>query len=92
MTAKTSKSSRILRIALGLAVVTFSLAFRAAAQIEMPLYNFGGMVGDYPWAGLISDEAGNLYGTAVYGGDLSGCAYLGAAAQSLDEDNPSGRR
>jgi hypothetical protein len=29
----------------------------------------GGSDGNYPWAGVILDEAGNLYGTTVDGGD-----------------------
>jgi uncharacterized repeat protein (TIGR03803 family) len=36
---------------------------------ETVLYNFaGGTDGSTPWAGVIRDEAGNLYGTATYGG------------------------
>jgi uncharacterized repeat protein (TIGR03803 family) len=36
------------------------------------LYNFSGMKdGASPQAGLLADSAGNLYGTAYYGGDLT---------------------
>jgi len=36
---------------------------------EKVLHNFGsGMDGQYPWAGLIFDAAGNLYGTTADGG------------------------
>ena len=44
---------------------------------ETVLYNFtGGADGGGPVAGLIRDEAGNLYGTAYVGGDLN-CGYGG---------------
>jgi uncharacterized repeat protein (TIGR03803 family) len=39
------------------------------AAAEIVLYSFsGGADGAYPVAGLIRDEAGNLYGTTAYGG------------------------
>ena len=39
------------------------------AGIETVLYNFGSIPdGNTPWAGLIMDKAGNLYGTTFYGG------------------------
>jgi uncharacterized repeat protein (TIGR03803 family) len=41
--------------------------------MESVLYRFNGRDGRYPAAGLISDAAGNLYGTTVLGGDLSLC-------------------
>jgi len=41
---------------------------------ETVLYSFGGGAdGGVPFAGLVRDSAGNLYGTTVQGGDLSGC-------------------
>lgn len=54
-----------------LAVLTMvSLAVSSAdAQTLTTLYNFGGAAGANPYAGLISDPAGNLYGTTQYGGD-----------------------
>ncbi len=45
---------------------------------ETVLYSFtGGADGGTPWAGLIRDEEGNLYGTGAAGGDLSGCSIGG---------------
>ena len=42
------------------------------------LYTFtGGTDGGYPYAGVILDPAGNLYGTAAYGGSASGFAGAG---------------
>jgi uncharacterized repeat protein (TIGR03803 family) len=39
---------------------------------ETVLYRFTGTTdGGDPWAGLIRDSAGNLYGTTYYGGDLN---------------------
>jgi hypothetical protein len=41
---------------------------------EKVLYQFkGGTDGGFPFAGLIFDTAGNLYGTTTYGGSLSQC-------------------
>lgn len=41
----------------------------AQAQTYTVLYNFqGGTDGDFPFAGLVSDTAGNLYGTTTEGG------------------------
>jgi uncharacterized repeat protein (TIGR03803 family) len=38
---------------------------------ETVLYSFGdGADGAYPWAGLLLEATGNLYGTAELGGDL----------------------
>jgi len=44
----------------------------AQAATYKVLYNFkGGADGRYPYAGLVRDSAGNLYGTTSAGGDLS---------------------
>jgi uncharacterized repeat protein (TIGR03803 family) len=46
----------------------------SAGGLETVLYTFsGGTDGANPYAGVIRDLAGNLYGTAEYGGDLSEC-------------------
>lgn len=60
------------------ALLTFTvvlvLAALAQAQTFTTLYTFtGGSDGGNPWAGVIQDAAGNLYGTAYYGGYM-GCS------------------
>jgi uncharacterized repeat protein (TIGR03803 family) len=44
---------------------------------ETVLHSFVGTDGHGPRGGLIRDAAGNLYGTALFGGDLSTCGGLG---------------
>ena len=65
-------SSQAARAALAVAVVfalTVGLARLAQAQTETVLYSFAGPTdGDLPYAGLIFDAAGNLYGTTEQGG------------------------
>jgi uncharacterized repeat protein (TIGR03803 family) len=56
-------------------IATLILATFAFAQNETVLYSFhGGTDGQDPMAGLIADQAGNLYGTTYYGGD-SNCSF-----------------
>jgi uncharacterized repeat protein (TIGR03803 family) len=52
-----------------------------AAGAEKILYSFGSYAGDglYPYAGLIFDKKGNLYGTTFNGGDLE-CVPYGCGA------------
>jgi uncharacterized repeat protein (TIGR03803 family) len=60
-----------LRATLAIFVLTLLAAgTRAVAQREEVLYSFGSSRSDavYPYAGLIVDGAGNLYGTTLYGG------------------------
>ena len=42
---------------------------------ETVLHAFDGADGQYPWAGVILDAAGNLYGTTAYGGSDKGTCY-----------------
>jgi uncharacterized repeat protein (TIGR03803 family) len=56
-----------------------------AAGNETVLYSFtGGADGGNPYAGVIRDSAGNLYGTASWGGDFSGCKYGCGVVYKLD--------
>ena len=50
-------------------MVVLVLAAWSQAQTFTTIYNFtGGADGAYPYAGVIQDKAGNLYGTIAYGG------------------------
>jgi uncharacterized repeat protein (TIGR03803 family) len=50
-------------------VVVLSLVTLAQGQTFTTLYNFtGGSDGGNPYAGVIQDQSGNLYGTTAYGG------------------------
>ncbi len=55
------------------------------------LYSFtGGADGAFPFAGLIKDSAGNLYGTTQFGGDLS-CGNQASGCGTVFEISPSGQ-
>ena len=70
----TQENSRIL-IALALAAITLSLAVNAAAQTETVLFSItDGMDGSFPRGGVISDAAGDFYGTSEFGGNWSRCS------------------
>jgi uncharacterized repeat protein (TIGR03803 family) len=71
---------------------------------ETILYSFtGGVDGTYPYAGVIWDAKGNLYGNTLHGGDVKKCSDLGCgvvfkldpATSEKEEENdswPSTRR
>jgi uncharacterized repeat protein (TIGR03803 family) len=68
---KTQNRSRLLTLTLALAGIIFGLEMRSHAQTEVTLYDFASNPdGASPYAGLISDSAGNLYGTTEFGGAL----------------------
>ena len=72
-------SSRSVRpfAVLGLAAVLAATVATAATAAEKALYSFrGGSDGSYPGGGLVSDAAGNLYGSTGAGGG-SGCQDIG---------------
>src|ERR1700722_11626926 len=55
---------------------------------ETVIYSFkGGIDGFYPTAGLIQDQAGNLYGTTEYGGNNGSCTFTCGTVFRVD---PSG--
>jgi len=57
-----------------LLILLSALAMSAQAQTLTVLHNFtNGSDGSDPWGGLTIDAAGNLYGTASYGGNSSNC-------------------
>jgi uncharacterized repeat protein (TIGR03803 family) len=49
-------------------ILVLGLSARADAQVETVLHAFNRLDGANPVAGLISNAAGNLYGTTAYGG------------------------
>lgn len=51
----------------------------------------GGADGEEPYAGLIQDHAGNLYGTATFGGDPS-CDTSGLGCGTIFKVNPQTRK
>ena len=60
-------------IAIEFALMT---AYSAQAQTLTALHSFtGGLDGEAPYAGLAMDRAGNLYGTAPYGGNRNSNCY-----------------
>jgi len=71
--------TRLIASSLVWALLVLTLMGNARAATEKVLYAFQeGKDGGVPIAGLISDRAGNLYGTTLFGGDLncgvrSGC-------------------
>jgi uncharacterized repeat protein (TIGR03803 family) len=85
------KSRIVLVASFGLLFGLATIATPAsAASKEKVLYNFCARQlcpdGASPWAGLVSDAAGNLYGTTLYGGD-SNCTHGCGAAFELTPVN-----
>jgi uncharacterized repeat protein (TIGR03803 family) len=63
---------------------------RAAAQTYTVLHNFtGGAGGANPYAGVLVDRAGNLYGTTAAGGAGSCSGYFGTGCGTAYQLNPS---
>ncbi len=55
----------------------FQLSPSGSGWTESVLYRFtGGSDGAWPTSGLIFDQAGNLYGTAIIGGVQGGCQFV----------------
>jgi len=69
---------------------TYGTVFKVTkAGKESVLYNFtGGSDGGYPYAGLVRDAAGNLYGETTVGGDLNSCS--GSGCGTVFKVDPSG--
>ncbi len=62
-------SSRTALLALILVSLTIAIVPVSTAQTFTVLHNFtGGADGGLPYAGLVMDQAGNLYGTTTIGG------------------------
>jgi uncharacterized repeat protein (TIGR03803 family) len=57
---------------------------------EKVLHHFNGKNGSQPWAGVIFDQAGNLYGTTIVGGNLSYCNGGGCGVVFELTPNPDG--
>ena len=63
-------------LAAAVALVLMVLAAQfAPAQTFNVLHSFNGLDGRQPYAGVTLDRAGNLYGTAYYGGTGNGTVY-----------------
>ena len=64
----------------GLGMV-FELTPSNGVWAETDLYAFNGQPdGEYPYSGVVFDQAGRLYGTTLYGGGGTECGYQGCGA------------
>src|SRR5271169_833210 len=88
-----TKSGRGWRVAIGALVFGIGSIWTVATvqSQEKPTYTvlqrFKGADGTNPQAALITDNSGNLYGTAFNGGDLGACGGAGCGVVfKLDRD------
>jgi uncharacterized repeat protein (TIGR03803 family) len=77
----------------GLASCSCGVVFKLdLAGKETVLYSFtGGADGAYPFAGLVLNKAGNLYGTTSYGGDLNCAPLPGLGCGNVFKLKPNGK-
>ncbi len=82
----------IMRFVVGILAITIPVSPAAQAQTFRVIHTFaGGADGAIPLAGLISDRAGNLYGTAGGGGKTSGsCGSFGCGTAFRLKSSASG--
>lgn len=77
--------------AIVIAILMILAATEARAQTFTTLHDFLGQSdGEYPYAGLSMDRAGNLYGTASSGGNLNACYHGGCGTVFKLERKSSG--
>jgi uncharacterized repeat protein (TIGR03803 family) len=82
-----------LRFVTALAVIVLAVATQSAqAQTYTVLYSFQGMPdGDTPYAGVVQDKAGNLYGTTEDGGNYKKINHCNSGCGTVFKLDPSGQ-